>query len=765
MKKTLSLIAIMLMAVVAYTQAANNSPLRNIKQQTYTYDFQNNNGNWPVGEGANYADGDVKDPLVAGTDNDLILLTAIQGESFNPVCIMKSDTRGITLIAWKNTSLKFNAAEGRAIKKIEVTMQAGKFDLPASTGTLAENVWEGNATEVTFGPSVGSRYIWQIAVTVADKDDDTVEPEPALFDAEAENIAAFNAIEDGKIVKLALNNARVNAYNDIFNFYYVEDASGATEFKGLGVSLKGGDLLNGFVIGKKSSSQLDFSGDHPDYLEHTLSAVESTSTDDFTITEGTLTGTPIEVAAIANAANHGRLLTISNVEIVKEGRFYYAYSGEDKVQVKDELAVLAADYEWPAKALTITGIVTFNGVRWQLAPVSQDAIVAAPAEPAIVTFDFSSPTFRENIGSSMTDTKGFVYNETFTVDAVTLQITGGSAPSRIYVDANRGQNLVTYKEYATLTFRAPEGKAITKIEFTAAGNSNIKNFTASSGAIEGMIWTGDAEGVRFAQGGTSYLANAIVTVVDKSDATTTLPAIEYTECANIAAFNALEVGTYAKVALTDAEVTAISADGYSTAWIQDATAGCWMQYTSLINSKINEGTKVNGFVYTVKRFANNNPQMKEAEGTTASEIAAEQIESFTAVEGTIAEVNVAANLNKVVKITGANFEGTSATAGTLSQGDVTINVNNGTATANQLLHKVAFDKDTKLKEVTITAILSAKSATENQLLPLTLEGIITGIAEIATDATNTVSIYSLQGVKRQQLQKGINIVNGKKILK
>jgi hypothetical protein len=153
----------------------------------------------------------------------------------------------------------------------------------------------------------------------------------------------------------------------------------------------------------------------------------------------------------------------------------------------------------------------------------------------------------------MTDVKGYIYNETFTADGATLQITAGSAPSRIYVDANRGQCLVLYNQYGALTFKAPEGKAITKIEFTAAGNnSNINKLTASSGAIEGMIWTGNAEGVRFTQGATSYLANAVLTLVDKTDETAALPAIEYTECANIAAFNALSAGSYAKVTLTDA---------------------------------------------------------------------------------------------------------------------------------------------------------------------------------------------------------------------
>lgn len=390
---------------------------------------------------------------------------------------------------------------------------------------------------------------------------------------------------------------------------------------------------------------------------------------------------------------------------------------------------------------------------------------AQQAQATEATFDFADPNFRENIGTAMTDTKGYIYNETFTADNVTLQITGGSAPSRIYNDNNRGQCLVTYTQYTTLTFKAPAGYAITQIAFTAAGNSNINKFTASSGAIEGMTWKGNAEGVRFTQGATSYLANAVVTLAAKDGSTTALPAIEYKECANIAAFNALAAGEYAKVTLTDAEVIGKSADGYSTVWIQDATGGCWIQYTSL-NDKLNEGTKVNGTVYVMNRQTSGNVQMKEAVDTPESQIAATEISDYTIVEGTLAEVNVAANLNKVVKITGATLEETSDTAGKLTQGDATIDVNNGNGTANQQLHKIAdWAKDTKLENITMVAILVGKSATANQLLPISIvAGDASGISNINAEGAEGTVVFNLQGVRQSSLKKGINIVNGKKVV-
>jgi len=393
------------------------------------------------------------------------------------------------------------------------------------------------------------------------------------------------------------------------------------------------------------------------------------------------------------------------------------------------------------------------------------AVAVPEPEPVFATFDFSDPNIREHIGTAMTDVQGYIYNEIFTADGATLQITAGSAPSRIYVDSNRGQCLVTYKEYTTLTFRAPEGKAITKIEFVAAGNSNINNFVPSSGAITGMIWEGNAEGVRFLQGGTSYFANAIVTLVDKdNEETVALAAIDYAECANIAAFNALAAGSYAKVTLTDAEVTGISADGYATAWIQDATGGCWIQYSSLIG-RLTEKTKVNGTVYVVKRDNSGNTQMKEAEATLESVIEATPIDNYTIVEGTIEQVNVAANLNKVVKIDGATLEETSATAGKLTQGEVSIDVNNGSATANQQLCKITnWAENTKLENIAMVAILVAKSASANQLLPISIETSTVGITNVSSQKVADVEIYNLQGVRMSQLQKGINIVNGKKVV-
>ncbi len=408
----------------------------------------------------------------------------------------------------------------------------------------------------------------------------------------------------------------------------------------------------------------------------------------------------------------------------KQTEFFTQRDGTSDRKVSGEIVVPAGEvsicgWDPTAEVKDEDGNVVGTGANVPICvyKVTFEPRAIVPVEPEVVTFDFSSPDFREGIGDSMSDPVGFIYNEFFTQNELTLQVTAGSAPSRIYSDANRGQCLVTYKEYTTLTFYAPEGKAITKIEFVAAGNSNINNFTPSSGTIEGMTWTGNADGVRFQQGGTSYLAQAIVTLEAVSATTEKLAEIEYVECPNIARFNALEPGTYAKLTLTDAEVIGKSADGYSTVFIQDATGGAWIQYMS-VNQDLPVNTKMNGYIYTVKRnAAGKDAHLKEAEDTPLSMFESTEMEQPTVYTcATIAEANE--KVDMLVKLEGATFTATSATAGTLTLGEETIKVNNGNATANQQLHMLDdFTKDETWENVTIVGINTIAYG----ILPISIE--------------------------------------------
>ena len=581
------------------------------------------------------------------------------------------------------------------------------------------------------------------------------------YEVEAANIAAFNAIEDGKVVKLTLTNARVNA--SLYGAFYVEDASGATAIKGVNLTI--GTALNGYIVGTKGSEDVDYVNDLSQAYEYSLTVTDPTLSS-FEATAAELVGTTMTISEASTQANYGRLVTLYGVAIEPIGNGFNKLLTDghgNTMKARDLFYALSDGYVWPEKASKITGVVIYYMTGWFLMPISADAIVAAGAQPTEVTFAFNESLHK--VGTKLTDPEGFIFNETFTVDNVALQVTAGSAQSAIYADNNRGTCLAMFPMYAMMGITAPEGYAVTKIEFTQAGSGNL-NMTPMVGSVDDHTWTGNADVVYFTmpqKTGTAYLAKATITLAEKNAETVTAQ-IDYTECANIAEFNALEDGTPAKLTLTNAEVIGISANGYGTAWIQDATGGCMAQYTSIIGS-LQEKTRINAVFYTIVRKNSGNAQMKEAIHSQDGSIAIEYINEYTTAEGTLAEVNVAANKNKVVKISGATLTMTSATAGTLTQGDATIDVNNGNETANQQLHKIEnWTNGTTLENITIVAILTGKSDTVNQLLPISITEGTNGISNVNAANVKGLQIYNLQGIRLNSLQKGLNIVNGKKVV-
>ena len=752
MKKFFTLLAAF-MTLMAWPLTASADEVTN------TFDFENNPNNWTVGEGTTFADGSVNDPITVGEAT----LTSVQGDAAYPAIIMKDAKGTISLNVYKKGAIKFCAAEGRAVTKVIATMKSKTFALTPSTGSIADNTWTGNATEVTFTADALYSFL-KIEVVTDAKNGETVEPATETFDVEATDIAAFNAAEDGKVVKLTLNNARVNGK---FNDYYVEDASGATVVKG--ITLTPGTVLNGYVIGTKSTDNtIDYMNDPAVAVEYQLTATDAST---FEATATTLTGTTLSITDACTQANYGRLITIQDVTITGGGQNKTLTDADgNTMKARDYMGVLPTDFTWPEKAAKITGIVVYYMTGWFLMPISAEAIEEAGQQPSSATFDFADANLH-TIGTAIGDVDGWIINETLSVDGVSLQITGGSAPSRIYT-TNNGAALVMYKEYSTLTFKAPEGKAITKIEFTNVNAATQFGFEASSGAFTDFVWDGNADGVRMLDLKSPNISKIVVTLSDKNAETASLPAINYTEVNGLAAFSALEDGAYAKLTLTDAEVIGRSADGSTTVWIQDATGGCWIQYTTL-NALFAENTKVSGTIYTVKRKASGNPQVKETEDTPNSELTATALSELTMVEGTLEEVNVAANLNRVVKLTGVTVEFTKDNEGVLTQGEKTIDVKNGSETANQQLHKIEnAAKGTKYENATVIGILVCNSntdATKTQILPISItEESGDGIESITTGLTPALSkgegVYDLQGRRVNGLQKGLNIVNGKKVV-
>ena len=223
----------------------------------------------------------------------------------------------------------------------------------------------------------GDRKVLQDTNNSSDDFESLWNIQPRVYDVkEAATIAEFNAIADGKIVKLALTDARVNAYYDLDNAYYVEDATGATAMKG--ISLTAGTKLNGYIIGKKASTDMDYVNDPSQCIEPSL-IVEDASLSAFEATETALEGTTMTIAEVCAQANHGRLVTLSNVTIEALGNGMnkkLTDADGNTMKTRDLFGVLPEGYSWPAKASSMTGVVLYYMTGWFLIPISADAIVA-----------------------------------------------------------------------------------------------------------------------------------------------------------------------------------------------------------------------------------------------------------------------------------------------------------------------------------------------------------------------------------------------------
>ena len=244
------------------------------------------------------------------------------------------------------------------------------------TCTADPNVFNCQAVARKVVSNDGSRKVLQDTNNSSEDFESLWNVQPRVYDVkEAATIAEFNAIENGKVVKLALTDARVNAFNDLDRAYYVEDASGATVIKG--VNLTKSTVLNGYVIGTKEITDVDYMNDPSQAYEHSLTVDASWSAYEAAETE--LVGTPMTIAEAAVQANYGRLVTLSDVEITQIGNGLNKQlkdAAGNTIKARDLFGILPSDYEWPAKATSITGVVLYYMTGWFLMPISVEAIVA-----------------------------------------------------------------------------------------------------------------------------------------------------------------------------------------------------------------------------------------------------------------------------------------------------------------------------------------------------------------------------------------------------
>lgn len=366
----------------------------NATTQENVYDFAGNNLNLEVATPADWED--ATKGVISGQElrQGDVVMTAVDGAKTNR---MWRTNAGVTYLQ-VGGKITITADEGRAITGITFTVQNYKFFLEAQAGngSLDANnyVWTGNSTAITFdNENAANEYNTQsllltMVVTTDDANDDTYTPLATTY-VEVGSIAEFNALEVGTLAKLALNNAQVNGVD--WSAAFVEDATGAVEFDGLNLDLLRGDILNGYIYVKRGQFYYDDdpSDDVPRRERPQATNDVLTSADTYTMTRGNeLQPTEFTMLELLNDANFSKLISLRNVSITKNGRFYVAEADGEQVRVNDMLGYLPLDFVMPenGEKCDITGIFSWNGLVYQIYLTSvkiNTAITSVEVDPSV----------------------------------------------------------------------------------------------------------------------------------------------------------------------------------------------------------------------------------------------------------------------------------------------------------------------------------------------------------------------------------------------
>ncbi len=359
----------------------------NAETKENLYDFAGNNLNLEVATPADWED--ATKGVISGQEirQGDVVLTSVDGAKVNRMWRTNAGVQYLQV----GGKITITADQGRAITNITFGVQNYKFFMTAQegNGTLDADtyVWTGNSTAITFdNENAANEYgtqtlLLNMTVTTDDANADTYTPTTTQV-TEVANIAEFKALAVGTVAKLMLNDTQVNAVD--WTTTYVEDATGAIEFDNISLGLATADILNGYIIVKRSEYAFD------EHVTIQAASDEQTSAETFTVTHnGTLKPTSFSIGDLLNDDNLSRLVKIEDVSITKTGRFYYANDGDQQVMIQDAMFVLPYDFVLPenGELANVTGIFTWDGIRYKI---------------IITEFTLSTPTAITDINAGTT---------------------------------------------------------------------------------------------------------------------------------------------------------------------------------------------------------------------------------------------------------------------------------------------------------------------------------------------------------------------------
>ena len=366
--------------------------------------------------------------------------------------------------------------------------------------------------------------------------------------------------------------------------------------------------------------------------------------------------------------------------------------------------------------------------------------------------------------------KGVISGQELRQGDVVLTSVDGAKPNRMW-RTNAG---VTYLQVGgKITITADEGRAITSITF---GVQNYKFFLeaqAGNGELDAVnyVWSGNSTAITFDNenaaneyGTQSLLLSMTVVTDDANDQTYTPDATTYVEVASIAEFNALEVGTLARLALNNAQVNGVD---WSAAFVEDATGA--VEFDGL-NLDLQRGDILNGYIY-VKRgqfFYDEDPDddVPGRERPQATNDALTSADTYTKTSGnelqptlfTMSELLNDANFSKLVALNNVAIGLNGRFYVAEAQG-LTVRVNDNLGYLPQ-----GYELPENGEVRNITGIFSWNGIAYQ--IYLTSVEIPTGVTTInVNDSDNNAPVFDLYGRQMQgTLPAGIYIKNGRKFI-
>ena len=168
-------------------------PMTTGAQNVTEFDFLDNNMNLPVGTANDVNAGNLGGKTIV---QGYVNLSLVNSATMPTRYYLNANKNQLQVIG--GGQLRFTAADGKAVTKIEITPVANtnnKWGVDGEVGTLSEDklTWEGNTTTVRF-TATGALYLTKIVVTTADKDANTVTPADNEEYTEVSSLAEFNAL-------------------------------------------------------------------------------------------------------------------------------------------------------------------------------------------------------------------------------------------------------------------------------------------------------------------------------------------------------------------------------------------------------------------------------------------------------------------------------------------------------------------------------------------------------------------------------------------